>query len=217
MSISVRLAAQRLGLSEQRVRQLLANGDLPGEQISGRWVVDDAGLGAPRAKSRPLSERMAWALLGALSGEAMHLHDMERSRVKDYRRRLQEAEPDEAVQLLHSWLARRADRLELACSPADLANLRADPRLIASGYSAREARLAAGSDAEGYVLAADVDALRREFLLIESARPNVWLHVVRESHNWDLLWPALVAADLADHGGPRESARAAEILSEIAS
>jgi len=63
-------AAARLGVSPRRVRQLLDTGDLAGERVSGRWVVDEESLRQAASRpgaGRPLSPASAWALLGVLS------------------------------------------------------------------------------------------------------------------------------------------------------
>ena len=42
--LSTAEAADRLGVSAQRVRQLLERGKLGGTQVSGVWVVDDKSV-----------------------------------------------------------------------------------------------------------------------------------------------------------------------------
>ena len=47
--VSVKEAAQRLGISETRVRTLLGNGQLGGEKIGRTWVVSEASVERRRA------------------------------------------------------------------------------------------------------------------------------------------------------------------------
>src|SRR5690242_17759901 len=72
--MSVAQAADRLGVSERRVRQLLASGELSTEKVAGRHLlsVDSVRRRSmdPPASGRPLSPGLAWALLGALSRAA---------------------------------------------------------------------------------------------------------------------------------------------------
>src|SRR5687768_14845402 len=65
-------AAKRLGITERRVRQLLADGQLEGRRVGRLWFVTDeivAVLAARRAPAgRPLGPRRAWGLLDLLDG-----------------------------------------------------------------------------------------------------------------------------------------------------
>jgi len=58
-------AAARLGVSVERVRQLVAAGDLPGVRFGNAWAVPQAAVAARRHQSnrrgRPLGPRRAWA------------------------------------------------------------------------------------------------------------------------------------------------------------
>ncbi|HMO10198.1 MAG TPA: hypothetical protein PKB06_01540 [Actinotalea sp.] len=74
--------------------------------------------------------------------------------------------------------------------------------------------MSAAGDVEGYVLADDAEALARDHLLIDAAASaDVVLHVspMLSEVPVPLL---LVAADLADHDGPRELARARDLIAE---
>jgi hypothetical protein len=86
--------------------------------------------------------------------------------------------------------------------------------VVLSGLSDERAGLSAAGDVEGYVLADDADALIRDHLLIDAGPSvDVVLHVspVLPEVPVPLL---LVAADLADHDGPRELARARELIGD---
>lgn len=70
MEISVREAADRLGLDESRVRRLLRSGQLAGRAVGGRWLVRDDDVSRLRQQAnpsgRPMAPARAWALLRML-------------------------------------------------------------------------------------------------------------------------------------------------------
>lgn len=72
--IAVTEAAKQLGLSERVVRRLVTRGDLVGEHIAGRWVLDEdavrRAVGRRVPAGRPLAAASAWNLLSALSQAA---------------------------------------------------------------------------------------------------------------------------------------------------
>jgi hypothetical protein len=78
-----------------------------------------------------------------------------------------------------------------------------------------QAGMSGGADVEAYVHEDDLGAVVRRHLLVaaEDGRANVWIHA-------GPFVPAsaprlLVAVDLAEHGGPRERARAREIVRTV--
>ena len=87
MEVGLDEAAVRLGLTRQRVHQLVHAGDLPARRIAGRWVVDDADvdrLVEGRSPGRRFSPRVAWGLISLIeSGEAPALSAPERSRLRN--------------------------------------------------------------------------------------------------------------------------------------
>jgi hypothetical protein len=135
------------------------------------------------------------------------------------------AQPTEALvrsqaSLLRSWLRNRAARRLYRASPLDLPDLRADERVLLSGLSHPQSGIASGDLVEGYVRAGDLDPLVQAYLLIPVAAgaAPVILHVMPAEAPDDLrdIPLLLLAADLAEHRGPREEARAAELLRELA-
>src|SRR5665647_3408165 len=68
--LSVAEAAERLGISVQRVRQLLHAGELDSRKGPGGWVVAENAVRAreqaPPAAGRPLSSHMAWLVVAQL-------------------------------------------------------------------------------------------------------------------------------------------------------
>jgi hypothetical protein len=215
--VGVAQAAARLGISQQRVRHLLESGRLPGQQVSGRWVIDPAGLNRPEVSAgRPMSSRMTWGLVELLEGDRPEgLAPSEVSRLRRKARVLASA-VDPAL-VLRSWLPNRAVRVELVADASSIAELGEDERLVPSGVSDPRAGLSASHEVEGYVRRQDVAGLRRDHLLlpvdVAGQAANVVLHVVEHAVPAPAPW-VLLLADLADRAGPRETARLEELLAQ---
>lgn len=238
-AISVAQAADRLGVSQRRVRERIAAGSLHAERLGSQWAVDESSLleaAESNKRGRPLSDRSAWAILAAsapeapgfaehLSEESPVLRHHARRRIDRLIRQVTSPQPnnDDAnavprvAALLRAHLQNRAERHVFRASQSDLADLRADERLVLSGLSHRDSNMAAGDIVEAYVQRAVLSAIVDEYLLDEARDGNVVLHVL--AGNAPALAKAvslMVAADLAEHRGSREEARAVEILQEVA-
>jgi excisionase family DNA binding protein len=213
--LSVPEAARRLGVSEVRVRQRIKDGSLAAERVGGRWVVKASSLSraSGRLHSRPLSQRMSWAVLSVLAGSAPQVSAQERSRAYAYARRLLSAE--DPAPLMRAWFSARAERNHYRAAEADVPDLLDDERLVKSGVSAPRSGIVAQGIAEGYVRPDDLDDIIDEYFLLpaHSEAANVVLHVADVDPKQALagLGP-LVAADLAEHGGPREWSRVRELV-----
>lgn len=229
-AVSVAQAAERLGVSVPRIHQRIADGSLSAERIGSQWVVDERSLLRIQERSkagRPYSARSAWAVIAASEDDSDRVGGSGpavSARVRMQLKRLLEpaAEPaaDEQVvgQLvvsLRSVLRNRAGRRLLRAAPADLADLRADERwamIVDLGSSGL-----ASPDVEGYLAESLVEGILKDYLLVESDRDaNVVLHVVSDGQYPYPDSRLRLAADLAEHRGPREEARAAELLHELA-
>lgn len=229
-AVSVAQAAQRLGVSVPRIHQRIADGSLAAERIGSQWVVDERSLLRVQERSkagRPYSAHSAWAVIAASE------HDSDRvggsgpavsARVRMQLKRLLEPAVERAadeevvrqlVVSLRSVLRNRAGRRLLRASPADLADLRADERwamIVDLGSSG-----IASLDVEGYLAESLVKGVLKDYLLVESDRDaNVVLHVVSDGQHPYPDSRLRLAADLAEHRGPRDEARAAELLHELA-
>lgn len=152
-----------------------------------------------------MSGRMAWALLDP--SQMPGLSPAERSRIRSRVRQLEDPE------LLSDWVRRRSARQRLySAEPHDVQQ---DSRLFLSGISDFRSMMSAGHQVEGYVLASEVEQLMDDYLLFEPSSPqeaNIFLHVVDQLPRE--VSPLLIAADLADHGGPRELGQAERLIAE---
>ena len=199
-----------MGVSDRRARAILAAGQLPARQVAGRWLVEEADLPRSRASARPMSPRMAWALIGLLSGDQPDdVAPPELTRLRHKREQLlDDADPP---RLLRSWLRRRAERRQVSIASRDLDELRSDPRVLLSGISDPRSELSAAGEAELYAAHSELEMLSRDYLFSASGRPNVTIHVT--DRPLPAVAPAgLVVADLADYDRPREDKRAMELL-----
>ncbi|MBW0252460.1 helix-turn-helix domain-containing protein [Cellulomonas sp. PS-H5] len=205
MEVSVREAADALGVSDRRVRQLVASGRIRARRVGSQWLVDGASLPIAPRRSRPLSPTEAWLLLATDQAPGARP-----GRWRDRRDRLRTDPSPET--LLASWAAARGDRLLFATrEPRGVLD---DPAVVRSGLSDPRAGISAADLAEGYVRRDDLDSVRRRHLLRPATgRPDVVLHVVAVLPT-DPVPPLVLAADLAEHDGPRELARASELIAQ---
>ncbi|MEW6582932.1 MAG: helix-turn-helix domain-containing protein [Actinomycetota bacterium] len=221
MDVSVRRAAEMLGLSPRTVRALIADGRLPARRIDDRqWIVDsdDARrlLGRARPPGRPLSPRSAWAILALAEGIAPK--GLSASEMGRARRRLASlaAMPPRA-------LAGRAAVHRFRAHSGVLGRIADDDRLVRAGVTGA---LNYGADVialeliEGYVRPGDLDPLAAAYALqvASEGRENVILRV--PIGNWPFeggarVAPrAVVAVDLIDSGDDR-SVRAGHRLLDL--
>ncbi|NTW40223.1 MAG: helix-turn-helix domain-containing protein [Cellulomonadaceae bacterium] len=205
MEIGVAEAAKVLGVSDRHVRDLIADHRVVAREVAGRWLIDEASLPSAPRRSRPMSVANAWRLLvdsHELSAKQAYLRRQALGRLAG------DAEPE---RLLASWVVSRARRNTYSARAPEA--LLEDPAFVLSGLSDPRAKISSGSIVEGYVLESELSRLRRAHLLVPntSGGSNVVLHVA------DVLPPRpvpllLLAADLVEHDGPREVARARELI-----
>ncbi len=229
-AVSVAQAAERLGVSVPRIHQRIADGSLVAERIGSQWVVDERSLLHIQERNkagRPHSARSAWAVIAVSENDRDRLRPSGPAawaRARMQLKRLlepaldpasgEEAVGDLAVSL-RSVFRNRAQRRLLRAAAADLADLRADDRwarLVDLGASG-----IASPDVEGYLGESEVAGVMRDYLLVEAASDaNVVLHVIPDAQYPYPDSRLRFAADLAEHRRPREEARAAELLHELA-
>lgn len=212
--VGVREAAARLGVSPQRVHQLIDQGALEARSIGGRYVLDTNALGAlapNRSPGRPMSPRTAWALISLVeTGDATDVSAAERSRL---RRRLR-AEP--SVEEVARWCRKRAETRGFLGHRSIVEQMLSWPTAIPTGASARGHDLIDLRSAELYLDSDEVDRVARELHLKPTNRSdaNIIVHVPASSA-WPFegseAGPVTIALDLFDSGDVR-SRRAAVSL-----
>lgn len=234
MAMSVSEAAEALDITPVRVRQLIDAGKLKADRVGKQWVLEEMEVQRYRRspRGRPSSPSSAWGYL---------LYLDERSRWEQFEdellqcRSLPPANPrmfqrwqswadqlvrhspgEDAIISLLAKVDSRAERCLFAADRADIPDLRSDPRLMLTGVSHPASTLLSNSEVEAYIDDDDVERLKKDFFLVPAKNErsaNVILHVAEELPK--KLPLAAVAADLAEHNGPREKNEAARILRSI--
>ena len=217
MAVGVSEAARRLGVSRQRVLQMISDGRLPAERIGRAWSIQDSDIARRRVPvGRPLSVGMARGLLELGAGIRPDLSSRDVSRLRAHLVRLAQESSFEGdpAKLLRSWLPGRAARCEMSVAEVDLPGVLADDRLALSGASDRLAAMSSPHLAEGYVAEADAQKFFADHFAVESddrSRANLIVHVAVVVPPAS---PVLVAADLADYRGGREDRQARSLLKD---
>ncbi len=211
-------AAAALGLTADRVRQLVASGALDARQVGGRYLVRRDGVEARvETGSRPgrgFSPRRAWALVLLAGGVTPP--GVDAVTLSKLRAVLRERD----LWSLRSRLGARAACRDLRAHSSDLARIEAEEGVVLTGARhARDAGLdlvAPDAPVEAYVDAATADRLAARYALRPSARPNVRLRVLPPGVEGWLGGPVAprlaVALDLAEDRDPRAQAAAREAL-----
>lgn len=215
MQIGVSEAAERLGISRQRVLQMIADGRIPAQRVGRSWSINEVDVCRRRIPvGRPLSMDMAKGLLDLAAGERPELSSRDISRLRGNMVRLvREVKADgDPASLLRSWLPRRAMRHELSVAEADLSEVLADDRLVISGVSDKRAGMWSPRIGEGYV---DEKVARKFFddhFIVEAddrSRANLIVHAAMIVPK---ISPVVIAADLSDYRAGREDRQARMVL-----
>lgn len=214
MAVGVSEAAQQLGVSRQRVLQLIADRRLPADRVGRVWSINESDLARHRPPAgRPLSVSMTRGLLELAAGVRPDLSPNDLSRLRSHLIRLaREVDSGDPVVLLRSWLPRRAERLEMSVADADLAEVLADKRLLPSGVSDVRAAMSSARMGEGYVAQGAASQFFVDHFAVESdnrVRANLIVHVAGFVPPLSAL---LVAADLAEYRAEREDRQSAAVL-----
>jgi excisionase family DNA binding protein len=230
MEMAVSEAAVRLGVSEPRVRQLLAAGRLAGRRLGRSWLVDDVDVARleqqRRQPGRPLGAGRAWGLLDILGGgNAQWLSAPARSQVRASMRKYVGASADR----WRAALVGRSRAVECQIHPAAVRRLLASDAVRSTGAVVASRR---GFDLQ--VAHADVDhvyvdpdswpelsaalAVRPRDLARPSGLAN--LVVLLPQVPWPFAGRAevpdsVLAADLLDSPEPRAIRAGAARLNEL--
>ncbi len=213
-SLSTPEAAERLGVNERRVRQLIELDRLPAEKVGRQWIIDSRDVDEMRATDRPAgrpySSRNAWALLILAAGrEPGWLSNFERMRLRGVLE-------SQGIARLLPRLSRRSEVREWYIHPSLLERLSADARTVVGGAGAVDS-LIDESLIEVYLPSSAERQIQAEFFVESGAdRPNVIARLI------DGPWPfepgqqdadpVVAAVDLHERSGDPRHARAAEKL-----
>lgn len=203
--VSLADASQLLGVSSERVRQLVVAGDLPGVRFGNAWAVPRDAIAARRQvanrRGRPLGEKRVW--------QAIESGEVDLSNVSRYRNR-------GAVK-------------RYSMSVADAAYLVSDLGAVESGVAAAgflgQLLQAEGAEVDLYVPNQVHEQLGSDVALVEDSLGSVVLRVVSDEVWPDLeasavrsdagrlvAPPAAVALDLMDSGDPRHWVAAEQLV-----
>jgi hypothetical protein len=222
LDLSVRDAAQRLGVSPVAVRQQIAGGRLPAVKRGRDWWVDPRAVERlrrqPARSGRPLSAPLAWAVLLLASGDEAAAdrvlsHPRYRSRARAW---LREQSLIEDAPRLRA----RAASEEFDAHPSELRRIAARPEVLLTGASAGGlvGLIGRPSAVEVYAPAVQREAIVREHALVPGSGP------VRVRWVADEIWAALhpdkdqraprasVLLDLLESDEPRARREAARAL-----
>lgn len=218
-SLSVSEAAEALGLSRQRVVQLIGAGRLNASRLGHTWAIPQAELdafeAARRPRVRPMSARVARGMvdliaqhLGEQAGPSwLELPDREKSRLR--RKWEQLAASQDPAPLLRAWLPLRC-RSERFSFQGDPREVFTDPRLQPGGAEHPSLGLSGGLMVEPHVSDTDREDVIWDLLLVPGSDGNVLLRsepIVRV----DL---AACLADVAGTGGSRNDGAVAAVLGQ---
>src|SRR5262245_24102945 len=138
--LTVREAAARLGVSGQRVRQLISDGSLPARRSSSGWLIEAGDVAGRdrRARGRPASPRTAWAVSCMLSSSLEA--EAPRCKVSDPRLRYQALQvlkampdPSDNPERWRALLASRGRVDRKWAHPGLVQRLIGDPQVSAGG------------------------------------------------------------------------------------
>jgi excisionase family DNA binding protein len=218
--LTVAEAAKRLSVTQNRVRSLVAAGDLPASSVGMNLLIPgdavEGRLSRGQGRGRRLTTGNAWAALYLAAGlPVAWLDRRERWRIRHY------LEHHRLVDIRPQLVARGRPRAFRA-HPAMLERLRSDSALMLTGTTgASELRLGliGGTDrVEAYVAASDLDMLVGRYYLRASREPNVLLRVMEApgvpEPRPHVAPRSAVALDLLDDPDPRAQQVGREILGE---
>jgi excisionase family DNA binding protein len=226
-------AAGMLGVSQRRVRSLVAQGDLAGVRVGGSLLVDPMSLARRQAvvtgTSRALSPRMSWACLltdlgtreirgvaatfGLSAAEAGRLQRSHERAVEDW-----------------GWVARRRAVPSLfTVRTGYLHEVTTAPGVVRSGTSALdmfpEVDLTSNtSSAEVYTTSQTVESLRHEFgmrpeadgnIIVRVVADDLWTRLSRHLVVAGVMGSATVAVDLLESVDIRTRRAGADLLATL--
>jgi excisionase family DNA binding protein len=139
--LSVRDAAEQLGVSPAAVRLRIGGGDLPAVKLGRDWRIDERDVQRLRRRrdrpGRPLSPSMAWAVLLLASGDQEAAGRL--AVAPRYRARARQWLREHPLVECTDRLRERARREVFEVHPSELAQLRDRPDVLLTGVSVADA------------------------------------------------------------------------------
>lgn len=223
LQLSVREAAERLGVSPAAVRQRIAGGELPAVKLGRDWRVDERevlrvarrGDGA----GRPLSPAMAWAVLLLASGDESAADRL--AGAPRYRARVRQWMQEHPLAQHAGRLRERARREVFDAHPSELSRLRDRAAVLLTGPSAADVvgLIGEAQEIELYASVAERDSIIAEhaLLAVPGAVTVRWVpgEVWAELDSAGRVAPrAAVLIDLFESEDPRARREAAQALAQ---
>jgi excisionase family DNA binding protein len=229
--LTVRETAEKLGVSAQRVRQLISDGKLPARRSTAGWLIrseavaDRAGL---TSRGRPISPRTAWAVIDLLADKSSTLPppagqtvgDFAEHQVRDRKLRHQALkllnampDPEDDINPWRTLLSSRGPVRRMWVHPGILEKLEADSRISVGGAGAILAigeGLTHVSKVDLYAKELDVEQVIADYHMRPDEKGQVIIHVVPASvppalapQHGHMVSTAAAAADLLDEKDSR--------------
>lgn len=213
-------AADRLGVNASRVRAMLADGQLRGEKLGGRWLVSEASIRERERlhpdRGRPFLPPNAWAALLLSSGEPAPwlvandprrlLVSLDRSGLRGLAPRLRARAQVRLFYARPGMLQRLADRPELVLTGA-------------SGAGQHGLELLPGDEVDAYISESELQRIVEELALEPRAEGgNVVLRVLPDGiplFEGRVAPLAAVALDLAEQADPRSARIGRRVLHKL--
>lgn len=208
--LSVQEFAEKKGISYQRALDLVHQGTIKHSMVGKIIAIAPDQLDWQPLSARPLSKKMANALLSHLSGaEVSDLSPTERSRMRKHLAQVH-ASPEPA-RILHEKTLARAEVRTFNANKAILEMLYQDRRLVLTGVCFPGSQLTSDNVFEAYCNPSDLEQIKRDHWLVEGANGNASLYLsdVPEKHT------AWAIADLGRWNCPRELREAKRLLSAL--
>lgn len=223
LQLSVREAADRLGVSPAAVRLRIAGGELSAVKLGRDWRVDEREVlrVARRGDSagRPLSPAMAWAVLLLASGDASAADRL--AAAPRYRARVRQWTREHPLVQNAGRLRERARREVFEAHPSELSRLGARADCLLTGASAADVVgvIGRGQEVELYASVAERDSIIAEHALLagRGAVTVRWVpdEVWAEFDSASRVAPrAAVLIDLLESEDPRARREAARALTQ---
>jgi excisionase family DNA binding protein len=211
--------AAHLGVSNRRIRALIASGQLPARQVAGRWMVPAGAVSGflPKDGGRPMAEHSAWSVLASLAGEDVRVSPR-------LRRRIERLEDDQSPHFrLLSWMSARGGLFRAWAFQPVIDELRSDERLVLGGEQGVP-NLEPSGHLHAYVSIDHLDDVIDGHNLHPASNgkiPNVLLRAVsdldavpRQPGNPHVANAVVSAVDLLDDGDPRAVGEASEMIGQ---